>query len=245
MDLPAPDAEFFDKILVPWATPLMQYHRYSLIGAERLPRTGPVLLISTHSMITYDLFFAFIELRRQTGRFVRSLADDFWFRTRTVGKTFERCGLVRASPQAGRVLLEQGELLGVSPGGQWEALRPSTERHRLRWEGRRGFSRLALMTRVPLALVTCPAADRVMTVYSSPLTDWVYRRFGSPLPLVRGLGPTLIPRPIRLTTYVSPVFYPPNITSQSPTDIQIEQFREEVQTRMEAFMAEALHHDGA
>lgn len=244
LDLPAPDPSFFDDVLTPWARPLMRYHQYALVGAERIPRTGAMILLSTHSLVTYDLFFAFIELRRQTGRFIRGLADDFWFRTNLVGHAFERWGLVRASPEAGRRLLQQGELLGISPGGQWEALRPSTEQYRLRWRGRRGFARLALAAQVPLALATCPAADRILTVYRSPLTDWVYRTFGSPLPIARGIGPTLIPRPVRLTTYVSPIFHPPPIAGDTPTDAEIDQFREDTQTRMESFMREARERDG-
>jgi aminopeptidase N len=42
------------------------------------------------------------------------------------------------------VSLREGHVLGVAPGGMWESLRPRDERRQSRWEGRKGFVRLAL-----------------------------------------------------------------------------------------------------
>lgn len=245
MQLPTPDPDFLDRAVLPLVAPLMRYHEYSLIGDEHVPRSGRALVVTSHSLVTYDIIFSFLELFRRTGRVVRGLGDDFWFRTRTTSKVAWRMGSVRADPQTAQALLEQEELVGVAPGGQWEALRPSSERHRLRWDGRRGFARLALQTQSPIVLATCPAADKVYTVYSSPITEWVYRRLATPLPIVRGVGLTPIPRPIRLTTYLSPAFVPSKIAGQTPTDAEINAFRDNVQERMEAFMREAMTRDRA
>lgn len=81
------------------------------------------------------------------------------------------------------------------PGGMWEALRSSAERHQLRWEGRTGFARLSLMTGAPIPLSACPAADLALTLHANPITDYVYRNWKLPLPLMRGVGPTLIRAP--------------------------------------------------
>ncbi len=241
--LPSPDVDFFDRRVTPVMEPLMAYHRHSLAGAEHLPRRGPAIILSTHSLATYELFFAFIAIRRQTGRLVRSLADNWWWHTRVMGEIFEKSGLVPASPTAGRALLDAGELLGISPGGQREALRPSTERHRLSWHGRLGFARLAILAQVPLYLAACPAADGIFTVYRSPFTEWSYRRFAWPLPIFRGLGPTLLPRPVKLTTYIAPPFSPPRPAGPEPTPGEVESFRAEVERRMVAFVAEAMERD--
>jgi 1-acyl-sn-glycerol-3-phosphate acyltransferase len=243
MQLPSPDPAFLDQSVMRFVTPLMRYHQYSLVGDEHVPRAGRLLLVCSHSFITYDIMLSFFELRRRTGRIVRGLGDDFWFRTRVTSDISQRIGAVRANPQTAQALLEREELVGVAPGGQWEALRPSTERHRLRWQGRRGFARLALLTQTPIVLSTCPAADKVYTVYSSPITEWFYRHLASPLPIIRGVGPTLLPRPVPLTTYLSPLFHPPTPQGDAPTDAEIDQFRDDVQARMEAFMAEAIRRD--
>src|SRR5262245_46648231 len=94
MDLPSVDPAFFDHVLTPFFAPLMRYHRYSTSGLAHLPSEGSALLLSTHSMITYDLFFAFIEIRKQKGRFVRALGDDIWFRLPGIAQVARRTGIV-------------------------------------------------------------------------------------------------------------------------------------------------------
>ena len=106
-------------------------------------------------------------------------------------------------------MLAAGDILVFAPVGMWEALRPRDERRRSRWEGRRGFVRLALRMGAPILVAGCPAADSIFTVYPSRLTDRVYRRLHLPVPLVRGLGVSLIPRPVKVTGYVAAPIIPP------------------------------------
>jgi 1-acyl-sn-glycerol-3-phosphate acyltransferase len=244
MDLPSPDPRFFDRVLAPALRPLERYHRHEAVGLQHVPARGPALLISSHSLVTYDIFLAVAAVRRHTGRIARALADDLWFRVPVVAEIFRRAGLVPASPDAGRLLLARGELLGVAPGGQWEALRPASERFSLRWGTRSGFARLALAGGAPVVLVTCPAADLAVTAYANPLTDLVYRRLRAPLPIFRGIGPTPIPRPVRLRTHFSPPLRPPPPRGAVATDDEVEAFRAELHARMVAFIAEVRARDG-
>jgi 1-acyl-sn-glycerol-3-phosphate acyltransferase len=144
-----------------------------------------------------------------TGRIPRGLGDDRIFQIPGLGDLAWKIGLVPASPQAGEDLLRQGEVLGVAPGGMWESLRPRTEKRRSRWEGRRGFVRLALRTGAPMVMAACPAADDIYTVYPSRITDRVYQRLHWPVPIARGRGPTLLPRRVPLTAYFSAPLFPP------------------------------------
>lgn len=102
-----------------------------------------------------------------------------------------------------------GGLLGVAPGGMWESIRPRGEQRHSRWEGRLGFARLALRCAAPIVVAGCPAGDDIFTVYPSPITDALYRRFHLPLPLVRGVGPTLWPRRVPLIGYLGAPVVPP------------------------------------
>lgn len=188
---------------------LMRYHRYRVQGMEHVPRTGPCLLVSHHSLATYDGFLLGVAIYDQTGRLGRGLGDDRIFQTPVLGPFARSVGLVPADPGAGEALLRAGELVGVAPGGMWESIRPRAERYSIRWGERRGFVRLALRTGAPMLLAACPDADRIFTVYPSRLTDAVYERAHLPLPFARGLGPTLLPRPVQLTHRVAPLIHPP------------------------------------
>lgn len=215
--------------------PLQLYHRHHVAGLHHMPAHGGVLLVVHHTFATYDSFLLGLAIAEHTGRVMRGLGDDLIFRTpgtRTLGRSV---GLVPASPGAGLRLLRSGAVVGVAPGGMWEALRGRTERYRTRWGRRRGFVRLALHAGCPLVLAACRAGDDLYTVYDNPVTRRVYERWHVPLPVVRGFGPTLIPRPVRLTHHLSAPIQPPAHDPSREAD-QIEALF----ARCEATMAELL-----
>lgn len=190
-------------------TPLARYHRHSVNGLEHIPTEGAALLVVNHSLATYDGFLFGGRVYEHTGRLPTALGDDMLFRVPGVADWVRSAGIRPASPGAGRRLLEEGNLLFVAPGGMWESLRPSRERYTVRWSQRKGFCRLALQAGVPLIVAACPAADDIYRIRASQLTDSIYRRFKAPLPIARGIGPTLLPRPVQLTHTIAPPIIPP------------------------------------
>ena len=62
-------------------------------------------------------------------------------------------GTVAASPDNARKALESGAALLVYPGGDYEVHRPIWERHKVDFDGRKGFIRLALEHDVPIVPV--------------------------------------------------------------------------------------------
>jgi 1-acyl-sn-glycerol-3-phosphate acyltransferase len=202
--------ETFRRIL----TPLSRYHRHSVEGLEHVPAEGGALLVVNHSLATYDGMLLGARIYEETGRLPTALGDDMLFRFPVVADWTRAAGIRPASPSAGLTLLGEGHLMFVAPGGMWESLRPSRERYTVRWGSRMGFCRLALRAGVPLVLAACPRADDIFRIRASRLTDGVYRRLKAPLPIARGIGPTLIPRPVRLTHYVAPPLLPPPLDPQ-------------------------------
>ncbi len=176
---------------------------------EHVPRSGACLMVAHHSLATYDGFLLGVAIVDATGRVPRGLGDDRIFDVPGLAGFARRIGLVPASPTAGEDLLAAGHIVGVAPGGMWESLRPRTERYTVRWEHRKGFVRLALRAGAPMMLWACPRADELYTVYGSRLTDHLYQQHHVPLPLLRGLGPTLVPRPVRLVSHIAPLLHPP------------------------------------
>ena len=62
-------------------------------------------------------------------------------------------GTVAASPENARKALDSGAALLVYPGGDYEVHRPSWDRNRVDFDGRKGFIRLALERNVPIVPV--------------------------------------------------------------------------------------------
>jgi 1-acyl-sn-glycerol-3-phosphate acyltransferase len=69
------------------------------------------------------------------------------------GQLLRRWGTVSASHENARKALDSGAALLVYPGGDWEVHRSVRERHRVDFNGRRGFVRLALDAGVPIVPV--------------------------------------------------------------------------------------------
>jgi 1-acyl-sn-glycerol-3-phosphate acyltransferase len=121
-----------------------------------------------------------------------------------------------------------------------ESLRPTSERYQIRWEGRLGFARLAVKAQVPVLLAACPAADDIYEVYDNPITPEVYRRFKWPLPLARGLGPTPLPRPVKLTHVIGRPMPPPQRSSEEIDEADVRAYHARLVQEMNRLMREAL-----
>lgn len=238
------DPEFIEKTLGTLNATLGRYHDYSLVGAEHIPREGGLLGITSHGMATYDLFLTAYGIFRAAGRPVRLLGDAVWFRSNGLANVFQRLGMVNTRPELARQLLDEGNVVAVAPGGAREALRPSTERFRVNWQGRAGFAKLALEGRKPIVLCTCPAIDLVYELYDNPWTKFAYRQWKLPLPIMRGIGPTLLPRRIKLTTHISPAFLPPTIAGEYATEDEVRAYRDELNAKMNAFIGEVCAIEG-
>ncbi len=219
-----------------WLTPLRRYHRHRVYGLDNVPREGPALMVINHSLATYDAFMLGIEIAMHTGRVPRGLGDNLIFKTPVIDELASLAGIHPANQENGGELLQSGHLVFVAPGGMREALRPSTERYRVRWTRRKGFARLAYEQQVPVVLIGCPAADDLLTVYENKLTKLAYRHLRAPLPFIRGVGPTILPRPVKLTHHIAPPLTPPALVEEREQAF-IEGFHTECITVMEELLS--------
>ncbi len=234
LGLPAIDWESIDR----WRAlfrPLVGYHRVTLEGVENVPQTGRVLMAVHHSLATYDGFLLGGLLLEAVRRPIYGLGDDRLFEVAPVARLMRGWGVLPASPEAGARVLEAEQLLAVAPGGMWESLRPSREARTSRWGKRRGYARLALRTGSPVMCAAMPAADDIFRVRASRMTDAIYRRIHWPVPVFRGIGPTLIPRPVKLTGRFAPVVVPPPHDPEREAE-QIEQLHTDVSAAMARLM---------
>src|SRR5205085_3358156 len=129
------------------------YFRGEVRGLGNIPEEGPVLLVGNHSggNLTPDTtvftlaFCAYFGVERRFYQLAHNLVLSM------PGLGFLRkFGTVAASPANAEKALRSGAAVLVYPGGDYEVHRPSWERHRVDFDGRKGFIRLALEQDVPI-----------------------------------------------------------------------------------------------
>jgi hypothetical protein len=218
---------------------LRDYHAHEAFGLESIPRRGPGLVVFNHSFATYDSWFFGVMAREDVGRRVWAVGDRLLLKFPLVGSIFRECNFIDGSRSAAIDLLKQGELLGVVPGGMREALRSTKDKYKVDWQGRLGFVWASVLSGAPIILGACPRADDIYDVADLEWTRKAYKRFKIPLALVRGLGSTPIPRPIRLWHVYSEPMVPP-MAPEEATHERIAEYHAVVTDRMNRLMRDAL-----
>jgi 1-acyl-sn-glycerol-3-phosphate acyltransferase len=132
------------------------YFRAEARGLGNIPEEGPVLLVGNHSggNLTPDTgvltlaFSSYFGVERKFFQLAHNLVLSM------PGLSFLRkFGTVAASPENAEKALKSGAALLVYPGGDHEVHRPIWERHKVDFDGRKGWIRLALQQRVPIVPV--------------------------------------------------------------------------------------------
>jgi 1-acyl-sn-glycerol-3-phosphate acyltransferase len=174
-------------------------------GSENLPRSG-AMLVGNHTLIgLLDAPLLCAELWER-GIAVRVLGNHAHFKLPRWRELLLSIGVVPGAPSIADELMRRGETLLVFPGGGREVAKRKGEKYKLIWGDRMGFARLAVKHGypiVPFATVGAEDALDILVDTTHPALAPAQRLFervsGSPdlFPIVRGIGPTPIPRPER------------------------------------------------
>jgi 1-acyl-sn-glycerol-3-phosphate acyltransferase len=132
------------------------YFRAEVRGLGNVPEDGPVLLVGNHSggNVTPDTqvftlaFSTYFGVERRFHQLAHNLVLSM-----PGLSILRKYGTVAASHENARKALRKGAAVLVYPGGDYEVHRPSWERHRIDFGGRKGFIRLALAEGVPIVPV--------------------------------------------------------------------------------------------
>lgn len=157
------DPELFSTVLMPLARPLFErYFRTRTLGVDRIPGSGPVLLVANHSgTIALDAVMVQYAVWSQhpARRVVRNVAANLAIAMPFVGPIARRAGAAVACDEDAQELLARGEVVGVFPEGYKGVGKGWRERYRLQRFGRGGFIELALRARVPIVPVAIVGAE--------------------------------------------------------------------------------------
>ena len=190
--------------------PVVDLCRIYVDGLDNLPRDGRFLLVGNHTSAGFnEIVLIPYFVHRRLGVRVRGLADRRFGEMGGLSRdVLAAAGGVVGHPDTGAELMRHDETVLVFPGGGRDMLKFKGEEYQLRWEGRSGFARLAIAHDYPIIPVGLVGGDDVYLNLVERGSTWerLSRPFGERLhglagvgiPLTRGLGPTLIPRPQRM-----------------------------------------------
>jgi 1-acyl-sn-glycerol-3-phosphate acyltransferase len=230
-------------LVEPAISSLRLYHRHEVIGLENIPKRGKAIIAVNHSLATYDMALLIHAIFLHSGRIVRPLIDRLFFKFPYLGEFMNAVGCSAGNKKNAATLLKERQIILVAPGGMRESLRPHYEKYQFKWDKRKGFIQTAIEQQAPIILGACPSADDLYKVYPSKITKWMYQRLKLPVFFARGVGPTPIPRPIKLTHYLSEPIKPPRMSKDpEKRKAQIDRFHQKVIKRSEELMQEAINH---
>lgn len=183
------------------------------VGLDELDMSRPALFVGNHTLFSLDAPLMLSAIYSRHGVLVRALGDHVHFRVPGWGDMVRNLGGIDGTPENCAELMRQGQSILVFPGGAREVNRRKGEDYDLIWKQRTGFARMAIQHGydiIPFAVVGPNEAFKILVdandVMASGAWRWLSQRTdiarrmrqGDLLsPLVRGVGPTLLPRPQR------------------------------------------------
>ncbi len=199
------------ELLAPWRAATSPV----FVGLDNVPADRPLLFVGNHTLVgVLDIPLLFFELYERKGIYLRALGDHLHFKIPLWGRLLESFGTVDGTRENCARLMEAGESILVFPGGGREVAKRKNEKYRLIWKERLGFARMAIehgCTIVPFAAVGVEESLDIVVdgdeMLATPLGQFLKRFMSRPdvvPPIVRGVGPTPLPRPERLYFWIGP-----------------------------------------
>ena len=170
-DLDARDPDFIRAQLPGMWLLASLYFRAEINGLDRIPEDGPVLFVGNHSggNMTPDSLVFMLAFNTYFGveRPIYALAHALVTSWPLLGSMARRWGIVTAGHRNARQILDRGACVLVYPGGDVETHRPWTARNEIRFDGRKGFLKLAREAGVAIVPVVATGGHETYL----PLTD--------------------------------------------------------------------------
>lgn len=207
---PEKTMDFITKI-VNW------YFKPQYLGLENLAKNKPSLYVSNHTLLGLtDGPLYMPMLMKEKDIYLRPLADKMQKNLPLWRSIVTDIGAVEGSRENCDRLMQFKQHILVFPGGTNEISKIKGEEYKLKWQERFGFVKLAIENEYPIIPISSLGGDEIYDIIfdkkeimESKLGTWLknsgiadkYLRGGSIIPpIIKGFGPTLIPKP-------QPIFY--------------------------------------
>lgn len=206
-----PTLSFVKKV----TRPMFEYFTPEFYGIENVDPSRPTLFVTNHTVFgLFDGPMFGAELYEKKGVFVRSLVDNVHYEVPVWRDLLTSVmGAVKGSRKNCSELMRQQAHILVYPGGGREVCKQKGEKYKLTWKNRLGFAHMAIeygYQIIPIAGVGGDDAYDILVdsneVMDSALGNLLkktgvaqkFLKNGEHIPpLVKGIGPTLIPKPTK------------------------------------------------
>ncbi|OQR75222.1 transmembrane protein 68-like [Tropilaelaps mercedesae] len=186
------------------------YHGYEISGLENIPPAGPALLIYYHGAIPIDYYYLLSGIYLYKQRLLWGVGDRFLQKLPGFHILMEVFKITPGSIPSCVETLNNGNLLGISPGGVFEALF-GTHKYQLLWRKRIGFAKVALEAKVPIIPVFTQNLREAFRTFPYPMSFFLKVYELTKLPLVPLYGGF----PVKLRTIIGkPIFFDPTLTAE-------------------------------
>jgi len=181
-----------------WRFYIYVWHGQTFLGLENIPRTGRAIIVWYHGPMPVDYIGLIAEVLGRDGRLINSVVDRSLHRVPCLGafRKHLRVGAFSKVEVAG--LLEDGQLVGIAPGGSREAL--FDDSYSVLWGERVGFAKVASLTQSPVIPVFTENIRLPYSTMASGKAMWRKIFEVTKIALVPIYGGF----PVKLTTHVGP-----------------------------------------
>ena len=188
------------------------YFDPQFFGMENLDKEKPAMYVTNHNVLgVLDGTLWAAEMYAEKGIFARSLVDDLHYMMPGWRDISAKVGFVKGSRENCAEMMKHGEHIMVYPGGGRETCKRKGEKYKLTWKKRTGFARMAIENGYDIITVAQVGQEDSYDILmdgdelmDTQFGEWLkekgfadkYLKGGETMfPLVRGIGPTFLPRP--------------------------------------------------
>lgn len=168
---------------------MRRWHRFEVIGAERLSEGGPALIAGYHGRpIAHDLCMLQSVLRARGGPEPRPIIHATFKEVPVLRWLVEGVGFVTGEGDIEEAI-KRGDSIIVTPGGTREGCRSVLDRYRVEWGERIGYLRLAVKYNLPIVPVGAAGVDDTYVGLNDGYAWGKRLRVPGRLPVWVGVGP--------------------------------------------------------
>jgi len=177
------------------------WHGHEIIGRENIPSSGPALLLYYHGAIPIDYYYLVADTFIKKGRIIHSVVDKFLYKVPSLASLLTVFECETGPRSSCTSVLQAGHILGVSPGGTYEA-QLGDNMYKVMWKTRSGFAQVVKDAGGSIPIIPV-FTQNVREAYKSfnigiakPLCVWLYEKQKIPLvPIYGGF-------PVKLRTFI-------------------------------------------
>jgi 1-acyl-sn-glycerol-3-phosphate acyltransferase len=235
--------------LLPWEFLTSPYFS----GLENVEQGGSYLFAGNHTIAgVLDAPLMMRKLFMDKEIFLRSLGDHMHFKIPVWREFLSRYGVVDGNRDNCARLMKSRQSILLFPGGSREVAKRRGEKYQLIWKQRLGFAKMAIEHGFPIIPFSAVGAEEAYDIVldgndmmKSPLGPYIEKagiRKDMLMPLIKGLGPTPIPRPVRMYFHFSPPIETARFEGRAEDEEALWIVRKEVEEAVAAGIEKLLQH---